>query len=163
MQRALLGFFLVFSIALPVHAEPDFPAAIQRAASIPCPPPCTLCHTVTPGTAVTATKPFALTVIQSGKLVSLHAGSLQAVVLALRENKLDTDGDGQLDVDELALGSDPSDANPSAELCGPTYGCGARVAKVAPRGVDGMACGFAAALTLILFSRMRRERSTEAR
>jgi MYXO-CTERM domain-containing protein len=162
MRQVALWVLFALSVALPARAEPEFPAAIRQAANIPCAPPCTLCHTESPGTAANPTRPFAHTVLTSG-LVPNHPESLKDVVTALRENKTDTDHDGRLDIDELASGTDPSDPKESAELCGPTYGCGAHVASVTPSGLDQVACGAAVALALALFGHTRRRRSTKAR
>jgi hypothetical protein len=156
MVEAGLGILLIASSA---HAEPEFPAAIQAAAGMPCGPPCTLCHTSSPGTADTATKDFALTVLKNG-LVFMHPESLTAVVAKLRANKTDTDGDGTTDVDELAAGSDPSNPRPNTDICGPLYGCaGGRIAKVPPRPADRAPWLFASALALLMLSRRRRARA----
>ncbi|HEY3665486.1 MAG TPA: EF-hand domain-containing protein [Polyangiaceae bacterium] len=90
----------------------------------------------------------------------LRRGSLTAVVATLRANKVDTDKDGVIDVDELAAGSDPSNAQPGAQLCGPLYGCaGGHIAKVAPRRADRAPWVLASALALLLHARMRRTRA----
>src|SRR3954462_14271501 len=111
MHRVVVAVMAVLLIALPAQAEPEFPSAIQTAGSTPCNPPCTLCHTTSPGTALTATKAFAITLIKNG-LIPKNPGSLTTVVANLRTKQVDTDGDGVLDVDELAAGTDPS--NPTA-------------------------------------------------
>ncbi|HET7541073.1 MAG TPA: thrombospondin type 3 repeat-containing protein [Polyangiaceae bacterium] len=129
--RALRVGLLVGSFSVHAHAEPEFPGAIQDAANIPCTPTCLLCHTAIPGSASNLNMHFAQTVIANG-VEPGNPESLNAVVAKLRANMVDTDGDGQLDVDELAAGTDPNSADPRAELCGPTYGCGAHVAPSAP-------------------------------
>jgi len=159
MHRVVVAGLAILLSASSAHAEPTFPAAIQAAAGIPCAPPCTLCHTTTPGTAQTATKLFASTVITHG-LIPGHPESMTTVVAALRADMVDTDKDGVLDVDELAAGSDPSNPRPGSELCGPLYGCaGGHIAKVSPRPTDRAPWLFASALALLLFSRMRRARA----
>jgi hypothetical protein len=156
MVVAGLGILLITSSA---QAEPEFPAAIQAAAGMPCGPPCTLCHTSSPGTAQTAKKEFAFTVIKNG-LVPNHPESLTAVVANLRADKTDTDGDQIIDVDELAAGSDPSNPRPNADMCGPLYGCaGGRIAKVPPRPADRAPWLFASALALLLLRSRRRARA----
>jgi hypothetical protein len=157
MFVAGLGVLLIASSA---HAEPEFPAAIQAAAGMPCGPPCTLCHTSSPGTADTPTKAFAFTLINSGVLVPNHPESLTAVVAKLRADKTDTDGDKISDVDELAEGSDPSNPRPNTDICGPLYGCaGGRIAKVPPRPAARAPWLFASALALLMLSRRRRARA----
>jgi hypothetical protein len=158
MYRVAMAALAVLLIALPVQAEPDFPAAIQTAGSTPCNPPCTLCHTSSPGTRLTATKPFAITLIKNG-LIPTHPESIATAVTSLRSKQVDTDGDGVLDVDELAAGTDPSNPTVGVEFCGPLYGCaGGHIAKVPPRRSDRAPWVLASALALLLLSRMRRAR-----
>ena len=158
MRRALIAFVGVMACAASAHAEPEFPAAIQKAAGIPCPPPCTLCHTTTPGTAQSATKLFVAALLSTKKFRAGQPDSLVAVVQVLRDNQVDTDGDHKLDVDELASGSDPSSVDPDADICGPSYGCGAHVARVSPPADSWAPAVLAAAFALALLSRLRRGR-----
>jgi hypothetical protein len=160
MYRVIFAGLVVLLSASSAQAEPTFPAAIQAAAGIPCAPPCTLCHTTSPGTAATATKAFAVTVITHG-LIPGQPESLTTVVARLRADPpVDTDGDGTPDVVELADGTDPSDPRPGSQLCGPLYGCaGGHIAKVPPRPADRAPWLFASALALLLLSRMRRARA----
>jgi hypothetical protein len=68
---------------------------------------------------------------------------------------VDSDEDGMGDVEELRNGRDPNVAG-AKDICGPTYGCGARVA---PRGrIDGLALGAALAVAGALLISMRRRR-----
>jgi hypothetical protein len=159
MYRVIVPVLGILLCASSAYAEATFPAAIQTAAGIPCEPPCTLCHTTSPGTRLSATKAFALTLLTNG-LLTMKPDSLTAVVAKLRANKVDTDKDGVIDVDELAAGSDPSNAQPGAQLCGPLYGCaGGHIAKVPPRQADRAPWVLAAALALLLLARMRRARA----
>ena len=93
-------------------------------------------------------------------MVPKHPESMHTVVARLRDEKVDTDGDGKLDVDELAIGSDPSDPDPRKEICGPTYGCGAHIAVAPPASVSRSPalCWLAAALGLGAFVAVRRRR-----
>lgn len=122
---------MVMCFALHASAEEPFPGAIQKAANIPCTPTCLLCHFGVPGTLANFGQPFGRTVLANGVQPG-NPDSFNAVVANLREKKTDSDGDGKIDVDELAVGSNPNDTDPKAELCGPLYGCGAQLAPVAP-------------------------------
>lgn len=159
MYRVVVAGLVVFLSASSAHAEPTFPAAIQTAAGIPCAPPCTLCHTTSPGTKETATKPFALTLLENG-LVTGQPDTMATAIAKLRASMADTDHDGTPDVVELADGTDPSNPRPDVQLCGPLYGCaGGHIAKVPPRPADRAPWLFASALALLLLSRMRRARA----
>lgn len=126
MRRGWLGCVWVLAFALPAHAEETFPGKIQQAAGMPCAPTCLLCHTAIPGSIANLKQPFGLAVLGNG---ILPGRDMNAVVAKLRTNQVDTDKDGKLDVVELAQGTNPNDPDPNAELCGPTYGCGAHVAQ----------------------------------
>src|SRR4051812_493935 len=127
MRGKIRGLLLVMSFAVSARAEPEFPGAIQEAANMPCAPTCLLCHTAIPGTLANLNHQFGQTVLTHG-IVPKHPESMHTVVANLRENKVDTDGDGKLDVAELATDSNPNDKDPNAVICGPLYGCGAHLA-----------------------------------
>jgi hypothetical protein len=69
----------------------------------------------------------------------------------------DFDGDGTGAYDELKEGNDPNKAG-DARLCGPSYGCGAHIAK-APAKNGGAWVLAACAAALVTFG-FRRRRST---
>lgn len=135
----------------PALASETYPGFVQKAADMPCVPQCTLCHSSSPGragTAATGTK-SASQFILAGPI--LGNGSEQQVVAALQNManaQIDSDGDGTNDFDELKAGTDPNDPQ-NGSLCGPTYGCGARIAKAPP--TDGAASALAA-LTVVGFA-----------
>jgi len=156
----LVGAFLF--VALRASAEQSFPGAIKEAGSIPCTPTCLLCHTEIPGSIGNLKQPFGLTVLGNG-IVPGHPESMHTVVANLRSKMVDTDGDGKLDVDELAAGSDPNKKDPNAEICGPTYGCGAHVAAAPPsaRTTQLWWCGVPVVLCMLVS--MRRQWARRAR
>ena len=156
MRSAIKGLVWSFLfVALPAGAEPEFPAAIQEAGKIPCTPTCLLCHLTVPGQKDNWTQPFGVAVRANG-LVPGHPESIQTVVDNLRTKMVDTDGDGKIDVDELAAGTDPNKADPNAELCGPLYGCGAHVAK-APPSSSAALWWFTVPVVLSMLIAMRRQ------
>jgi len=161
MRGKIAGWLLVMSFTLRAGAEEPFPGGMQEAAGIPCTPTCLLCHTAIPGTRANLQQPFGLTVFRSGKVKPGKPESMHDVVAYLRDMKIDTDSDGKLDVDELAVGSDPNFADPNKEVCGPQYGCGAHLAPVPPRGPKPVLWWLVAALSLASLVVARRSRSTE--
>lgn len=110
-------------------ASPEFPEALQSETGAPCPPPCTVCHRDSNGGLGTVTKPFGKSMI-GAQLEAANTQALKSAVATLRSQQTDSDGDGTPDIDELEKGSDPN-AGGDVTVCGPTYGCGARVE---PRG-----------------------------
>jgi hypothetical protein len=109
-------------------AEEIFPAVIAAEAGIPCTPDCTLCHSKSPGEAGTwAQKTF-------GTFMALHgavkgdANSIKTAFAAYKALK-DTQPTVAAGLNALQSGLDPDNGR---SLCGPTYGCGAHVAKQAP-------------------------------
>jgi hypothetical protein len=149
----------VFGIGASAAASPSYPEAIQSALGMPCAPACTLCHDSQSGGLATANQPFALAMIQAGlagKDASLVAPALEQLELAGGPDAgapVDSDGDGEGDVAELREGRNP---NGPGVVCGPRYGCGARVE---PRGqLDGLTLAAALGLTALLFGLRRRRR-----
>jgi hypothetical protein len=132
------------------RASEEFPGAIQEAAGMPCAPQCALCHGVTPGTAGTfMNKKLGATLfnIEGNGVVLPHdvakLKSAYAIYAAKPEN--------MAAVVDLKAGVDPQTKD---SLCGPTYGCGARVAKKAPSRDLSAPLWIAVAMTLgVLFRR----------
>ncbi len=127
-----LALLLALTISRSLHAEPEYPEAVQAATGLTCPPPCTLCHTREAGglTFITA---FGRRIwglgIRPGRLETVTA-----TIRCMREQNcesapgevFDTDGDGVSDIDELDQGRHPGRAGDVA-VCGASYGCGARM------------------------------------
>ena len=158
MRGKIRGLLLGVSFAVSASAEPTFPGAIQEAATIPCTPTCLLCHTAIPGTLANLRQPFGLTVLSHG-VVRGDPESMHTVVARLRDEKVDTDGDGKLDVDELAVDSNPNDPDPNAVICGPLYGCGAHLATARPPARAPLLWWLGVTLSLAAFVLVRRRRS----
>jgi hypothetical protein len=109
------------------RASEEFPAAIQEAAGIPCVPGCTLCHGQAKGDAGSfRNKKLGATLFAiNGAPVPPHdTNALKAAFL-----KYSMDPANTTNVANLKAGIDPETLD---GICGPTYGCGAHVAKKAP-------------------------------
>jgi hypothetical protein len=155
---------LLFAFSLTVGsralASSDYPEALQEASGAPCPPPCTVCHQTLNGGAGTATKPFADTMIREGDLDGKKPSLVAPAVAAVSGSGADSDGDGFGDIAELASGWDPN-ARGEGDLCGPQYGCGARVAPGSKLDVSALALALMAAG--LLLARARRRSASSAR
>ena len=158
MTRWLLagGALLVSStVATPSFASPSYPTEVFDSLEMDCPPPCAVCHQDQSGGAGTATKVFAEALINEG-LEGEDDGTVKPALLALEALGTDSDGDGVDDITELRQGRNPnlSGAEP---ICGPQYGCGARVAN-SDADVDPDAALLALFVASLLVFRRRRGR-----
>ena len=136
-------------------ASPGYPTEIFDAIDMDCPPPCAVCHQDQTGGAGTATKVFADAMVNEG-LEGENDSSVKPALEALDAAGTDSDGDGVGDVSELKQGRNPNIPGDSP-ICGPQYGCGARIAKP-PAAVDSQAALLALCVAglLVLGSRRRR-------
>ena len=107
------------------QASEEFPGALQEAAGLPCAPSCTLCHGVSPGTANTfMNKILGKTLFNLGMVAPHDTNALKTAYA-----KYAMDPANAANVALLKEGKDPQTGD---NLCGPTYGCGATIAKKAP-------------------------------
>lgn len=145
---------LGLALAPRAAASPEYPAKVGELLSMECPPPCTLCHLDVNGGAGTAEKPFAQSMVDAG-LVGEDESKIRPALDALQAADVDSDGDGVSDVVELRASNDPNLAG-DAPICGPRYGCGARVE---PRGsLDPGALALALLAAVVLLASRRRRR-----
>jgi MYXO-CTERM domain-containing protein len=141
--RNLLGLVGLACVTLweaPAAASEVFPGALQEAADMQCVPLCTMCHTSNPGTATTW--PFKLlpkalntqTKMVNGTPVRIlkqgNADSLKEAYAAYAKTA------SAAELADIKAGREPET---HADVCGPTYGCGAHVARqaAAPRDFTG--------------------------
>ncbi|MEZ4227435.1 MAG: hypothetical protein R3B13_41235 [Polyangiaceae bacterium] len=149
---ATLVFTLSLLTAGSAQARPEFPQAVQDAADAPCLPQCSLCHRDTSGGGV-ADQPFAQSLLSQG-----DGNGEEGIVAAMdrmRQQNMDSDGDGTSDIDELSQGKDPNYAG-DALVCLPDVGCGARVARAPAEQGMGAVLTALAALALAHLRRRRR-------
>jgi hypothetical protein len=139
-------------------ATPEFPADIQSDLMLDYTPPCTICHVGVPGP-TTATTPFA-TAMQARGLAPYDDSSLATALQKMESDKVDSDGNGVPDIEQLEAGDDPSTGESLADS-GPTtvYGCGAQLAVGATSWQGAAALGTALALGLGLGRRRRAQRT----
>jgi MYXO-CTERM domain-containing protein len=113
---------LTLALLLPggaARATPGFPGAVQRILGATQAPPCAVCHAGGQTGLGTVTTPFGLAMRARG-LAPGDEASLQTALTRLEADRVDSNGNGVLDVDELRAGSDP---NADASHPQPTYGC----------------------------------------
>jgi hypothetical protein len=84
---------------------------------LPCDPPCTLCHTKPEGGYATANTKLGITLRRMFDLECCDTHALGTILAALEQAKVDSDGDGASDAEELRAMRDPNLADDgSSEL-----------------------------------------------
>lgn len=143
--------------ARPARAETTFPPALQKAlekrfpGTAYCVPSCLACHTVLTGGA-TNLNSFGLNMLKNG--LAGDPARVEPALNKLLDAKLDSDGDGTSDEDELKALSAPG--GPGDFCPDITYGCGARIAPAQPP-VDKVGL-FSAGLVVLGLAFLRRRR-----
>ena len=147
---ALSGVALSPALA---RASQEFPGAIQEAAGMPCVPDCKLCHGVSPGTEDTwPNTPLGQKLGLQAGVMPHDAASLKAAFAVVK-----ADPANKAIVDALARGEDPK---AGGDICTPSYGCGATIARKPARRSPDAAAAVAGALALFAgLLLMRRRRS----
>jgi hypothetical protein len=160
---ALLALTAAFGLARAAQASPSYPEEIEAALGMSCPPPCTICHDTQAGGVGTARTKFAAAMIDKG-LTKQDPARIRPALDALEAagaspdagpGGVDSDGDGVGDVEELRQDRDP---NGPGLVCGPRYGCGARVEPRGHTDATALAAASAIAAALLVLGRRRRRR-----
>jgi hypothetical protein len=167
LAGALTGLGLALSFSPPAAAERIFPAAVSETVGLSCTPSCLLCHTRPEG-GIANLGPVGhqlldnLRVHNRDSLISslrcLHERNCPDVADSVYD--LDSDGDGVSNIEEIYQGRSPTEPGATG-LCGPTYGCGARVEPRGSLDPKGIAAITLAAACLWAFQRRVRRRQRE--
>jgi hypothetical protein len=132
------------------------PKALAAKVGAAAAPSCDLCHAAATAPVGAASRPFAAALVARG-LVDDGEAALDAALAKMRAERVDSDGDGAQDLDEVAWGADPNHADvPQSEGAPPEYGCSTRAPGRAP---GGAAIAVAVALVAAVGrARLRRRR-----
>ena len=147
-MRTMTSALVLLALVAPTaaRATPNFPAAIAQDLGAP-QPPCSICHAGGMTGYGTVTTPFGQAMKARG-LVAGDQTSLKTALDRMRTDKVDSNGNGILDVDELIAGNDP---NAIAGQQNVTYGC-----SVSPRSSFRVPVLLVALSLCSLFFRLRR-------
>jgi hypothetical protein len=157
---ALLGAVFVVSSA---RASESYPATLEAALDMACPPACTTCHSRPQGGELTANKPLGISLRRAG-LECCNTRQLRDVIATLEANATDSDSDGVPDVEELRAGTDPNAAEGNLEcyVPEPDEGCTLAPRTSPTERTAGAWSGFGLALVgLVALRRRARRRQSQ--
>ncbi|HHO53166.1 MAG TPA: hypothetical protein ENK18_20400 [Deltaproteobacteria bacterium] len=116
---------MLFNLWITIAAASSvYPATVAELVGSTCEPTCTVCHETAVGGGGTVVQDLGVALMARGLTGGGDTVALEAALTALEDDGVDSDGDGTLDVDELASGSDPNPGGEAyCEVLTPTYGC----------------------------------------
>lgn len=157
-----LGVAVIALASRTASAQPSFPGDVQSHLALTYTPGCALCH-VGAQSSGTAISPFAVSAKARGLVVG-NDNSVAAALDKLASDKVDSDGDGTIDTDELKDCRDPNTPDKSSLGCAggipevAAYGCGATIARSADASPLAIALGAAAVALIALRKKSRTSR-----
>jgi hypothetical protein len=156
--KVLAGAWLAALLwAPPSAASQGYPEIVADTLAMPCTPTCLLCHDSLQG-GINTLNDFG-TVAKANGILPLNTPTIAPALMTMETAMppADTDGDLTADIAELRVGADPNVAG-VGEVCGggPTYGCGARIARGRSFDLSAIAAGLSTILALLFAGRRRR-------
>ena len=138
MKRATLALAATASLVMAreAAASSGYPMSMQTDLDLDTEPGCDVCHAEAEAKVGAVTKPFGKSLVKLG-LRGDDDASLGLALQRMAKDHIDSDGDGQYDLDELSYGGDPNHA--AVPIGGNelpvTYGCAVRAAEGSPAPV----------------------------
>ena len=123
MSRALAVCAGVALVALThaAQAKEQFRDAITSELHLRQTPPCSICHLGGKTSGATVFTPFAWTMRAHG--MSDSTSSVRTAIRAVETDKVDSDGDGVPDTQEIIDGTDPNAPGTATDIQDPQLGC----------------------------------------
>ena len=156
-EKDKLLLFTAALVSTEAHGSEPFPAALQKAVPLACTPSCMVCHTRPEG-GTAYLQPFGKSMLETRLIRAGQPATVGPAVEKLREAGTDSNNDGTPDIEQLEAGYDPN-LGSSGLVCGPAYGCGARLASHRSPGFDSGLLFVVALAAGGVFVRQRRRSS----
>ena len=156
---AALAVTLLSFCAREAAASPSYPGVIQETWGLARAPDCTICHATSSGGTGTVVTFFG----RRMQALGVTAGSPSALAQALdfdRAQRVDSDGSGTADYEDLSAGRSPnSGPGPAADTgLRPEHGCA--TGRGSPPAGDGLVAVTVASVAAVLRRRRRRARGS---